>query len=370
MGVSRFDVDSRSNRHYRKCSSHRVALLTEKPRSSLLSVLIVGLAIADLCFCCHHLLQEVILVTPIFGRGFQKTFTYTSKDAKLCISSTFLGAASYSAIMLTAVAIALYTFFAFHHHGCAKKFISSFVFSSWLACLVAAAVGTWKLRKDRVDFVNSHMELGELSFVAIFGCLKYSPHRHVHVYITIVLITVNAVSSLLVTVLYTFVWIKLRKTTFSSSHSEQEITRLWIRLTVISVLSVICWWPVYIAYWLTADKEESMYDTTVFPAVWEPVLISTAAVSAANPIIYTLASKRFCMVARLICKRCGFCRRKSVELLVVLPGAQETSRQRDRRCCGLSCHLLPCHRKKGVLILNIETLTEETDDTSLFTESQ
>ena len=144
----------------------------KQSRLNLLSVLIVSLAFADLCFCFHFLLQEVMLASAIFGAHNQTSFSFTSVDNRFCLSIKLLADVSCCAIMLLVLAITLNTFFTFHHCRYGKRFIAGFVCSSWIVSLVTGAVGMWKL-KEYTDshLLNSRMKLGELSIIVIFGCV-------------------------------------------------------------------------------------------------------------------------------------------------------------------------------------------------------
>ena len=331
----------------------------KESKLSLLSVLIVSLALADLCFCSHYLLQEVMLASPIFGSHNQTSF---KADERFCLCVKFLANASVCAIMLLVLAITLYAFFTLQQYRCAKPFIAGFVCCSWIVCLVTGAVSTWQLKDSGIgQILNSRMELRQLSLIVVFDCVDADSSRGASS-ITVILTTMNAVSSLVVTVLYACVWIKFRKSAFNLSHSAtQEILHFRIRLTVISALSLLCWWPVCIVYWLTVFKDLHVYDGT-FTAVAQPILVFTAATTVANPIIYTLATKRFFKAVGLAWK--GYRSRRNELRLLIPPIMEEAGHQ-----YGLGCRLFSCQRKELVVVVHPETATEETDDTSLFTES-
>jgi hypothetical protein len=99
------------------------------------------------------------------------------------------------------------------------------------------------------------------------------------------------------------------------------------------------------------------------PPFVEPYFIFLAAVSTANPIIYTIASRRFFAAARYAGKNSCSCYpcnggRKQVKLL--LPG--EISVNPKSNCCGF----LLCTEKVTVELSDSLT-SEDTEDTSLFT---
>ena len=97
----------------------------KESRDSLISVLIISLAIADLLFCCHFLLEEVMLAKTVFASHQENLAIYMSTtDERLCFSVLFLVGVSANAIMLTAVAIALATLFSFRLHRYGQRIIT------------------------------------------------------------------------------------------------------------------------------------------------------------------------------------------------------------------------------------------------------
>ena len=92
-------------------------------------------------------------------------------------------------------------------------------------------------------------------------------------------------------------------------------------------------------------KHLSVVRGTISPATSEPMLAIIAAVCVANPIIYTIASKRFLTVIQRACDCCLCFRRRNKELLLVA-GPSDTR----------------------VLLCQQESVTENTEETSLFPE--
>lgn len=115
-------------------------------------------------------------------------------------------------------------------------------------------------------------------------------------------------------------------------------------------------------YWIVLAKKESVYEGDISPVISEPVLLFIAAVSAVNPVIYTIASKPFLagvvsVVSALVVSRNN---------RIMTAPAGQFAEQDDSSCCGPCCTL---RRWRPYVQLRIpETLTEETDDTCLFTE--
>lgn len=332
----------------------------KETRRSLISLLIVSLTLADLLFCCHYLLQEVMLVYPVFVSGNRnQTFYLTKTDHQLCVSVAFCAYLSVTVIMLMAVAIALYSLFLVHSCRHGNRLVTSFVLFSWIAGLALGAVAAEKLYQS---LPKSDMDLEQFSLIVVYGCIDYSHQMH---YFPIIVTTVNAASSVLVTVVYVCLCKTIEKTKVNPSHSEsREIAHLRIRLTLISGLNLLCWWPACILYSVAFFKHETVQDGSVSPVVSEPVIIFSAAVSAANPIIYTIASKRFLAVTRHACACCLF-RRGHNEEGVRLLGGQSANGQIHCSCWHLCCRLSPCQVKQH----EPKPLTEDTDSTGLFTTS-
>ena len=205
-------------------------------RLNILSVLIVSLAMADLCFCLHYLLQEVMLADPIFSSRNRSLFNVTSTDERLCLSIKFFVGASVNAVMLTAVAIALYTCCSFHHCRQGNRLITGFILISWMVCLVSGAVATWAFKKY-YTYPETAVDVEALSLLAIVGCVNSDNPHHLP-YGTIVS-TANALASLVVSVLCFCLWLKVRKTAVLNSRQcgNKEINYFRIRLIVICDLA-------------------------------------------------------------------------------------------------------------------------------------
>ena len=119
----------------------------KETRLELLSLLIISLAVADLCFCIHFLIGEASLVDPIFGRrNSNETVPFTNVDKGLCLSIAFLLYLSTNAIMLTVVAISLYSFLSFRMSRYTNRCIVLLILFSWMACLCLASLATWDVK--------------------------------------------------------------------------------------------------------------------------------------------------------------------------------------------------------------------------------
>lgn len=337
-------------------------------RLNLLSIVIVSLALADLCFCCHCLLQEVVLAEAVFGGGnWNSTLNVTTTNKRLCVSITFLTYVSSNLIMLMAVAIALYSLLLFHRGRWGSYLIASFVVLSWVACVVFGVVAAWEFKQYN-SYPDTDIDLETFSLIIVYGCVNsYSVSRFT--FCPIVDTTLNAISSLLITFIYICLWRVMRKNSINSSHStSQEINRLSVRLAVISGLNVLCWWPACVLYWITVAKRESVYKGSVSPVVSEPILIFVTATCVANPIIYTIASKPFFAKVRRACACCVYCRCRHGESTLLL-GSDDPTTEIDSGHCALCCRLLPCQPWPYKERRHLETLTDDTDETGLFTET-
>lgn len=148
-----------------------VALFKDS-RWNLLSVLIVSLALADLCFSCHFLLPEMMMTGTLFdSRSRKKPFTFTCMHENLCLSVIFLTSISTNAIMLKAVAIALYGLLSLHSGSLWKQTDSRF--------RSVVMVGLFRFRlcgyKKKYYWYKykSHpgMDQNRYSLVVVYGCV-------------------------------------------------------------------------------------------------------------------------------------------------------------------------------------------------------
>ena len=247
----------------------------KESRLKLLSLLIVSLAVADLCFCCHFLLEEASLVDLIFGsKSRNETLPFTNSDKRLCLSITFLAYLSTNAIMLTVVAISLHVQFSLLPYVSLRKprCIILFILVSWMACLCLASLATRDVRHNHLPSHNPRMTWERFSIYVIFECTDVSPESLRQDLYPIITTTVNAASSLIVAVLFIRLWYKVRKRSrISSCLESKEVSQFLTRLTIISVLNLICWWPACILFWFTSIKNKSVLHGTVDPRISDPL---------------------------------------------------------------------------------------------------
>ena len=346
----------------------------KESRQSLLSMLIISLAFADIVYCCHYLLEEVMLVNKVFASDQANvTIHVTSLDERLCLSVLFFASVSTNAIMLTTVAIALATFFSFHLHRHGNLIITWFLVISWLYCLAFGGVVVWRVRPSYQAMTKPTLDVNTFSLIVVYRCLDTSSDARQWNTFPIIGTTLNAMGSIVVAVIYIHIWCTVRKHAFTHSRN-QEITHFRIRLTIISGLNVLCWWPACIMVWFASASKRSVFNGTLSPVAPEPLFVITAAVSVANPIIYTIASTRFLTVARRACSSVFCWRRKEERLHLPLPAGEHTAYGNADGSASFCCRFCPCQqpRDTGVVVhvFHPESMTENTEDASLFSESE
>ena len=347
--------------------------LRKESRHSLLSMLIISLAIADLLFSCHFLLEEVMLANPVFVSHQENlTIHISTRDERLCFSVLFLAGVSANAIILTAVAIALATSFCFRLHRYGHRIIILFLVVSWMYCLAFGGLLIWKFRSNYENKATSPLDVNVFSFFVVYGCIGSFPYDYWNPF-PIIITTLNAIGSVVVTVIYIYLWCIIRKHGASFTHScNQEMTLLRIRLTIISGLNLLCWWPASFLFWFVSAEKRSVSNGSLSPVATEPTLVISAAVSAANPIIYTIASKRFLTAIRRTCV-CLLCRCRRVELLpILMPNFQDTTHG-EVEASNWASFCCPCQQPSPVaevLVCHPESVTENTEEASLFSESE
>ena len=339
----------------------------KETRLELLSLLIVSLAVADLCFCMHFLLEEATLVDAIFGsKSGNETLPFTNVDERLCLSIVFLVYLSTNAIVLTVVAISLYSFLSFHMCRYRNRCIILLILISWMACLCLASLATWDVQHYRLPSVDPAHGISSEKFSSyvIFDCSDIYPQS----LLPIITTTVNAVSSVIVSVLFICLGYKIRKSTrISNCLSSQEVSHFRTRLTIIAILNLVCWWPACILFWYTSFTKKSVEHGTLSPVVVQPFFILSVVVSVANPIIYTIASKRFCTAASRACHCCGFIGNHNEERLDLSLHVAFQGTESERHRCMTCCRLL-CFRRRSRW--SAEHMEEATEEESLFPDTK
>ena len=234
-----------------------------------------------------------------------------------------------------------------------------------MASLVLGSLSVWDSRQY-YPAAEAHITLEAFYRLVIFRCLQPDAHSfHWSRFIYPVIATaINALSSLLLPGIYIYLCCKIRRVNRNlDNYQRQEIDRFRIRMTAISILNLVCWWPLCILHFVSLARRG--VDP---PFVYvEPFFIFLAAVSAANPIIYTIASRRFFSTARYACKNSFLCHRCNGERKHVLRLPGEIINTNRAYCT--SCGLLPCPcPKKADVELYYSLTSGETGETSLFTD--
>ena len=134
------------------------------------------------------------------------TIHVTTLDEQLCLGVLFFVGTSSNAIMLTSVAIALATFFSFHLHLYGKQIITWFLVISWICCLGFGGLLVWKLRRSyQATRVKPALDIGRFSLFVVYQCIGSQPSNQWNPF-SIVVTNLNAMASLVVTVIYIYLW--------------------------------------------------------------------------------------------------------------------------------------------------------------------
>ena len=340
----------------------------KESRFSLLSSLIVSLATADLLYCIHFLFQEALLF-PIVFSGETGNHTFTNVDETLCLSSTFTFFLSCNIAVLTAAGIAAYTLLTFRGGKQRSHALVLFMVLCWILSFSVAAAATWKLKEffDKNHSSSWVFSVDLFSLRIIYGCMG---DFNMMLFPAIVC-SLNAAVTVVCIIIYGCVVRTLRKIHFVVENSEVKV--LQIRLSIIVVLNVVCWWPADVLYWYSYTRHKNVFNGELSPRASEPVLLFTAITSAVNPVIYTIASKKVfrCLYQCLFrgCKR-DFCKRRTVQLLEPLIPYNDNDRGRCCTCCS-NCKLFGRRKSDfGVMVYYVSTESNKTEEESLFPETE
>ena len=334
----------------------------KEARFSLLSVLIVSLATADLLYCIHFLFQEVLLF-PIAFSGENGNRTFTDVDESLCLTSTFMFFLSCNLAVLTAVGIAANTLLILKGNQRSHTLVL-FMVLCWILSFSVAAAATWKLKEffDKNHSSSWILSSDSFSLRIIYGCMG-----DVNMMLFPVIgCSLNAAATVVCIIIYGCVVRTLQKVRFGVENSELKV--LQVRLSIIVLLNVVCWWPADVLYLYSYTRHKNVFNGELSPRVSEPALLFTALVSAANPVIYTIASRKFfrCLCQCLFCRR-GCCKQRTAQLIEPLIPYDD----KDTARCSAFCSKLFSRRKSdfGGGLRYVSTETNETEESSLFSET-
>lgn len=326
----------------------------------LQSLLIISLAAADLLFCCQFLLRELILLEPIFIAAENETFSFTATDERMCLATTFFTFVSCNTVLLTSLAIAMHSFLSLTGFRHRKVFISIFVSLGWVMTVVLAAVTTWYLKwHDRDRLLDSvGVSVNFFTLIVMFGCTGDLNA----IIFPVVVTSVNALSSVLCTVLYVCVCVRIRQALRIVTHGNSSGDRTGnfpIRLAIIVLLNIVCWWPACILYWFSYIRNETVFNHRMSPETIEPIFLFAAAVSACNPVMYSVPWKPVSKLVRRFydCFRCGADEEK-IRLF--------SDNTKNQYVCSAMCGCNFAFRSRTLSSVESSDITQ---DTRLFTET-
>ena len=331
----------------------------KESRRSLLTVLVSSLAVAEIFFCLQLLLQEAIVVQAI-AMGRETFVTFTEPDKGIFLSVTFFLYTSCNAIMATTVAISVYSYLALRG-GHRNVFTVAFVVIGWMAS-IGVAVSAMMDFRDYFAMLPGAVSLDFFVNVMMFGHMAACVHVDNATLYPMIVTSFNAIASVVCTVFYISVWRRIRKKLFGRDEStDQDIRQIHIRLFIIVVMNMLCWWPVCIVFLYVYITKNSVWNRGPPVEVTIPIFFVIAAACAANPIIYTITSKPFIKTTIRACVL--VCNRRK---WFVMDGLRiRTSYEKLRCSCTYSC----CGKTKGGKRISYTDVSDVTEETHLFTET-
>lgn len=311
-------------------------LSNKKLRYSILSLLIVSLAVADLLWCSHQFIQEVMLLNPLYFSGKSDNYSLDGTNKRLCLTVTFLTYLSVSSSILTAVAIAMYTFCTL---ACSRRrrFFVVYTLLVWIGAFTvatAALVNLYTVWNDPERGLSEKgMSLNSYIVKVVYSCSGFNSMLVIPLIGTAIL----ALSSLAIAVIYCSLclWLRTRRAGDENSRQKSQIMKLKIRLGIIAVINVVSWWPACIVHWYGLYQDKTIMNGKLPPSYPQSVLLLTAALSAANPLIYTVQLARLWKKMLLVF---GFkCSSKSEELNLIDTGEHSVCKISCFCCVGECC---------------------------------
>lgn len=331
----------------------------KESRFQILSILIVSLAIADLAWCCHYLIQEIMMLKVLAGNGNETLIPFTIPDTQLCLISTFLSFASCNTVMTTAVGIALHAFFSLGGYRRKNFIVYVFLSISWISSLGLAASATVDMNHLSLNLRKTPLPRNLYSVITMFGCMQDETRKFYPVIVT----SVNAASSVVCFVVYGCMLYRLR--TSKLNFANTELKHLQIRLTVVVLVNVIVWWPPCITYWYSYVRGATVFNGKLNMDAIMSVMMLNVIVTAIDPLIYTMVSTSFTRVIRHtcigMCCRCNITYRDDWQTLI-----EEESKNDESYCaCFTRCQLV-CRKYGGARWS--ESSTDKTGSSQLFPE--
>jgi hypothetical protein len=127
----------------------------------------------------------------------------------------------------------------------------------------------------------------------------------------------NAIASVVCSIIYVLVLVKIRKIrrlVRQQSDNEGRLGSLQIRMFIIVFLSIFCWWPPCVIFWYAYLTDDTLRNGRLDPLLVEFGFVLMAVSSAINPMIYTLSWKLFQQIVKCVSSVCGrfkiFCCRR------------------------------------------------------------
>ena len=282
--------------------------------------------------------------------GDHRNQTFTRVDAHVCLASTFTFYVSCNASAFTATGIAVYTLFAVKGRK-SDKVLSVFIVICWAVSVALAGWGTSHLKVFLEDHkLDRDIPSDIYSLDVMFGCMG---DRNM-IIVPSIIASLNFVAATVCCVLYLMVCSTLRKTVVSFENTE--LKHLKVRLAVIALMNVFCWWPACVLYLYSTISGKTVFEGSVDPDITIPAFLLAATVSAANPVIYTFASRGLLKFVRRVCAVC------------VKRGAEERRPFLVEEFADGDVQAPDCCRWK-YQIRELPTVTNETEQSSLFSDS-
>ena len=148
---------------------------------------------------------------------------------------------------------------------------------------------------------------------------------------SIALASVNTGLTTTCAFLYLFLCRKLRARAANVTRSEMH--KLQLRLSLIVLLTSLCWIPVTLVHWVTIFDDASMSDVDSWSSDTTAASVLLVSISpAANPLIYTFTGKNFLLSIRKFCRR----------MKCHISGRRNSSNYRDDHISGTKrCSCIP-----------------------------
>lgn len=279
-------------------------------RSSVLSLIIVNLAVVDFLYGVHLLLIETTLSVPVFGGGSHQHHldSNTAVDHALCYTAYFLSLLSCAAQAVALASIATYWILSLScllQPAAEKAFVAGSILTQWALALVLSSISTFHSEWQVPWNMSYNVTENEVN-VQIYYVLTQCSYSGTLDPSIMPLVTMELALVSLTTVLYVSVLFRLARTIVLGSHqSLSEDTKfLTIRLCVILAVNILCWGPPLVLFYFgkkTMPNVLMLLKDSYCLSITEVTVILLSIPPAANPLIYTLITKQFLGVLKKVC---------------------------------------------------------------------